>query len=45
MCGRYSLATGIEAIRALFRIEGEAHALAPRVNSPANDGPDLTGPA
>ncbi len=32
MCGRYSLATGIDALRGLFRIEGEAPALASRWN-------------
>lgn len=32
MCGRYSLATGVDSLRDLFRIEGEAPELAPRWN-------------
>jgi len=32
MCGRYSLAAGVDVLRGLFRIEGEAPALEPRWN-------------
>jgi putative SOS response-associated peptidase YedK len=32
MCGRYSLATGVDVLRGLFRIEGEAPSLEPRWN-------------